>query len=1045
MRFQKLTVEHFRRITHAEVEFAPGLNVLHGPNDLGKSTLGVALRAALLLPPTSAVADSYRPWNSDEKPVVALTFLDDTLRWWRVVKRFTENRATLLSSKDGKDFTAEAQERQVEDRLRALLGWGIPGPGGKSAQRGMPESFLANALLAAQTDSAGVLSASLEKDPGPEGKVRLTQALAALAEDPVVRHVLDSAQEEVERYFTASGRLRRGQGAKLTAASAEVKRLEAELLALQQALASSRDAEEATKRLRDGWLEAEQRAEAAARRVELAQVSERTRAEHEAAKASQQRALAALARAQQALERVATQRTALKARALQVDAARERAAAATTRARAAERTLREAEAALESASREDGAQQRALQRAALETERAQLEVEHARLEERLARAERAAQGRQLAEERAQVLEALPQAEQAVSAAAQDEQLARAILDYGEWRAANELALQAGPLRAEAQALNTQTLSWNTERMATERRADTLSRELDVQEQALPPEKQRTSLARLQHELALAEAALGGGVTVVVKPRSPLRLRSAGDEGSAEEEKLSREKTIEAERRVQLTIGDLAEVEILAGAADKRKDAEHLRRRWKSEAMPVLEAAGVRALSEVTEKLEALAGRRAEVERLKADAVKLAQRVEAAHENMRRLDERLRALPTPEQLASKRALVGALPFELLEQHFVAMGGTWESQARALLASASRKLDDARAALSTLRTRLEVLDARLADVQPDAAAETVEQARVTLTQSAAARAAWQARWKALEARQDDGQRQLRAHVTSATAALEQARAEAGRAAEALALSQRELALLEGELRALEAQTADLHLEALQGEVQRSADELARWEGVEWVDLADAQQALDAARAAANAQRDELRKAEGALSMAGGAQVRERARDLEDAVKVARANEHHLEVDAAAWRLLVDTIRAAEQTEDAGLGRALAAPVGEQFAALTKGRYPSVTFEPSLRAAGVTLPGTQAGADEVLEALSVGTKDQLATLVRLAIAVQLKAPLVLDDHLVHSDVARLGWFREALGAAARKTQVVVLTCRPEDYAVEGGTFVNLVDVLR
>jgi uncharacterized protein YhaN len=54
----------------------------------------------------------------------------------------------------------------------------------------------------------------------------------------------------------------------------------------------------------------------------------------------------------------------------------------------------------------------------------------------------------------------------------------------------------------------------------------------------------------------------------------------------------------------------------------------------------------------------------------------------------------------------------------------------------------------------------------------------------------------------------------------------------------------------------------------------------------------------------------------------------------------------------------------------------------------------------------------------------------LVRLALALQLQSAIVLDDHLVHSDLGRLEWFRDALRTTAAKTQVLVLTCRPLDY---------------
>jgi len=39
------------------------------------------------------------------------------------------------------------------------------------------------------------------------------------------------------------------------------------------------------------------------------------------------------------------------------------------------------------------------------------------------------------------------------------------------------------------------------------------------------------------------------------------------------------------------------------------------------------------------------------------------------------------------------------------------------------------------------------------------------------------------------------------------------------------------------------------------------------------------------------------------------------------------------------------------------------------------------------------------------------QLATLIRLTVAEQLKSAIILDDHLVHTDPKRLAWFRDVL----------------------------------
>jgi uncharacterized protein YhaN len=75
---------------------------------------------------------------------------------------------------------------------------------------------------------------------------------------------------------------------------------------------------------------------------------------------------------------------------------------------------------------------------------------------------------------------------------------------------------------------------------------------------------------------------------------------------------------------------------------------------------------------------------------------------------------------------------------------------------------------------------------------------------------------------------------------------------------------------------------------------------------------------------------------------------------------------------------------------------------------------------------------GAPREVSELSVGTKEQLATLIRLAIAAHLQTSVVLDDQLVHSDSERLKWFGQRLGSSAREHchQVIVFTCRPGDY---------------
>ena len=82
---------------------------------------------------------------------------------------------------------------------------------------------------------------------------------------------------------------------------------------------------------------------------------------------------------------------------------------------------------------------------------------------------------------------------------------------------------------------------------------------------------------------------------------------------------------------------------------------------------------------------------------------------------------------------------------------------------------------------------------------------------------------------------------------------------------------------------------------------------------------------------------------------------------------------------------------------------------------------------RRRGIELGSVPRGHDS----LSVGTQEQLATLLRLAIAEALESFLVLDDQLTQSDAQRMDWLRDALERTSRNIQIVVFTCRPENYS--------------
>ena len=145
---------------------------------------------------------------------MSLTFETGRQRIWRIRKSFgrgAEGSSYLEFSRDGTTFTQDAKGREVDGRIRELLRWGLPAPGGKGKRKGFSESFLSTTLLADQDDVTAVLRSGLHDDSDESGKRRLTEALQALAEDPVFRAVFVATQERVDEAFTNTGQKKKDE------------------------------------------------------------------------------------------------------------------------------------------------------------------------------------------------------------------------------------------------------------------------------------------------------------------------------------------------------------------------------------------------------------------------------------------------------------------------------------------------------------------------------------------------------------------------------------------------------------------------------------------------------------------------------------------------------------------------------------------------------------------------------------------------------------------------------------------------------------------
>ena len=133
MKLRKLSVNQFKRFTLPTqlCELGDGLNLVVGPNELGKSTLLDALRA-VLFERYSSGAKPIRALQNDRSgaaPVVELVFEVNGAEY-TLTKRFVRSPLARLQCPDGTLLEADA----AENKLRNLLGFAAAGNQGATSE-----------------------------------------------------------------------------------------------------------------------------------------------------------------------------------------------------------------------------------------------------------------------------------------------------------------------------------------------------------------------------------------------------------------------------------------------------------------------------------------------------------------------------------------------------------------------------------------------------------------------------------------------------------------------------------------------------------------------------------------------------------------------------------------------------------------------------------------------------------------------------------------------------------------------------------------------
>jgi recombinational DNA repair ATPase RecF len=127
VRIRRIQLTDFRRYRELDIDLAPGLTVVRGPNEAGKSTIQRAIELALTRRVTSAASDldALRPWDGpdDARSVIRLEFEqdeDDRVTTGTVEKVFAGSRGTVDLRYDGETITDPARADQVLAELTGI-------------------------------------------------------------------------------------------------------------------------------------------------------------------------------------------------------------------------------------------------------------------------------------------------------------------------------------------------------------------------------------------------------------------------------------------------------------------------------------------------------------------------------------------------------------------------------------------------------------------------------------------------------------------------------------------------------------------------------------------------------------------------------------------------------------------------------------------------------------------------------------------------------------------------------------------------------------
>jgi len=143
MKFQRIQLAGFGRLTNADFQLGPGLNIFFGPNEAGKSTLQQSVFALLYgyynanrkTPKETEELERYRPWHSTAYGG-QLDYQLDSGRVYQIRRSFGDDLSTEVREADtGRDVSADFEHGRLGRLDFAVKHFGMSEAGAETIRR----------------------------------------------------------------------------------------------------------------------------------------------------------------------------------------------------------------------------------------------------------------------------------------------------------------------------------------------------------------------------------------------------------------------------------------------------------------------------------------------------------------------------------------------------------------------------------------------------------------------------------------------------------------------------------------------------------------------------------------------------------------------------------------------------------------------------------------------------------------------------------------------------------------------------------------------